>query len=295
MYERKVARAYRRGGLISCGAAIVGAIVGIAMLATILFLIRGGDIEPRSPRMALALATPAIFTVGILALAAFTVAWRGRRVDRAFEPWNLDGSQWGAGLRSWHGEIDGRQFDAWLHRGPTLELFLDAAAATRGVVHRGGPWIQALTRSLSSREPLRPAPLDLDGASIYAEDPEWMRKLLSRPEAESAIRELMTETSRTATAVFIGPDAVKYMRRFLPLSEMNPENLRQWTRQLAELAAAIDTIGPSADGTQPTRMEIWARKSRGNYANRMLLILGAVMVASMLALFLFGWWNIGTP
>ena len=128
---------------------------GIALVVTVLVLIRGGDVEPRSPRFTLALAMPIIFmAVPDGDRRRVVVAIRGRRLDRAFAPWRLRGRQAGAVMRSWHGEIDGRVFDAWFHRGPTLELYLACAPATRGAIHRGGVLIRALSRAVESRQPM---------------------------------------------------------------------------------------------------------------------------------------------
>ena len=113
MYEKKVGKAYLRGCLKSFVVGAIGAGFGIALVVTVLLLIRGGDIEPRSPRFALALAMPSIFLVAPLAVGVVWVMIRARRLDRAFEPWRLRGRQAGAVMRSWHGEIDGRVFNAW--------------------------------------------------------------------------------------------------------------------------------------------------------------------------------------
>ena len=293
VYEKKVGKAYLRGCLRSLVVMLVGGVLGTAMLVTVLVLIRGGDVEPRSARFTLALAMPIFFLAFLLAAGALVVALRGRRLDRAFAPWGLHGRQSGAAMRSWHGEFGGRAFNAWCHRGPTLELYLACAPATRGAIHRGGRLIRALSRAVESRRPMAPPPIDLAGVSCYADDEPWLRRLLARDDARAAVARLMRETPRAAAAVFFAPNAVRYMRRFQPLAELNAENLRRWVADLDALAGAVDAAGPSADALEPSRLEEWARTSRDRYLNRIFLGLGLLMLLMMTALFVFSWFFVG--
>ncbi len=293
MYEKKVGQAYLRGCLETVVVGAVGAVFGTALVVTVLLLIRGGAVEPRSPRFALALAMPLLFIAVPLAIGVVVVKIRAHRLDRAFAPWRLRGRQAGAVMRSWHGEIDGRTFNAWFHKGPTLELYLACTPATRGAVHRGGGLIRALSKAIGSREPMDPSPLDLEGTSVYADDPRWMRRLLDRDDARESIVELMRETRRSAAGVFVAPNAVRYLRKFLPLAELNADNLRRWVGELGSLAAAVDAVGPSTDRLEPSRLEEWARTSRDRYLNRIFLGLGIFLLLVMAALFVFGWLVIG--
>lgn len=293
MYETKVGKAYLRGCLTSLAVAAVGAVLGVGLLASVLLLIQGGAVEPRSPRFALALAMPAILIALMLAAAAAWVLLRAHRLDLAFAPWGLRGRQAGAVMRSWHGTIDGRTFDAWFHRGPTLELYLGCAPATRGVIHRGGPLIRAVERAVGSCERLAPSPLALEGVSVHADDPKWMRRLLARGEAREAVADLLRESPRTATALFVAPNAVRYMRRFMPLAELSADNMRRWVDRLGDVAAAVDAAGPSGDRREPDQLAEWARTSRDRYLNRILLGLALVLLVAMAALFAFGWFFVG--
>ena len=295
MYEKKVGRAYLRGCLKSLVVMAVGAVFGVALLATVLFVARGGDIEPRSPRLALALAMPFLFMAVPLAGAVVFVRLRAARLDRAFEPWRLRGRQAGAVMRSWHGEVGGRMLNAWFHRGPTLELYLACRPATRGILHRGGVLIRALSKAVDSRRPMASSPFEAAGVTIVADDEAWMRRLLDRPDARAAVTRLMGEASRVASAVSVSPNAVRYMRRFQPLSGITADNLRSWLADLETLAAAVDALGPSAAGLEPGRLEEWARTSRDRYLTPILLGLGVVFLLVMAALFVFGWLFIGQP
>ena len=293
VYEKKVGKAYLRGCLKMLAVGAAGAVVGVALVASTLFLIRGGDVQPRGPRFTLALALPLLMMAALLVVVVAVVRLRARRLDRAFAPWQLCARQAGAAMRSWHGEIGGRAFDAWFHRGPTLELYLACTPATRGVIHRGGALVRALSRAVASREPMEPRPVDLEGASVYADDPAWMERLLARPDVRAAVGALMAETRRTASGVFVAPDAVRYLRRFLPPAELDADNLRRWIAGLEALAAAVDGIGPSTDSLAATKAEVWARTSRDRYLNAILLALGLGLLLAMALLFVFGWLFVG--
>ncbi len=295
MYEKKVGRAYGRGCLLSCGVMVVGAVFGTLLVGTVLVIIRGGDVEPRSPRLALALLVPIVFMAVPWAIAAVVVLARSRRLDRAFAPWGVRGRQAGAVMRSWHGEIGGRSFDAWFHKGPTLELYLGCEPATRAVIRRAGRLASAFARAFEAREPISPPPLDLAGVSVVAEDEDWMRRLLSRSAAAAAVTALLEESPRAAALVFVAPDAVRYVRRFMPVSEVEPDNLRTWLADLERLAAAVDAVGPSPTAVRPTRLETWARTARDRFLNAVLLGLAAFFVFVLGALFLFAFLNVGTP
>ena len=293
VYEKKVGKAYLRGCLKTLVVAIVGAIFGTAMLLTVLWLIQGGRVEPRTPRFALALAVPMIFMALLMLPAVLWVRIRAARLDRAFEPWRLRGRQAGAVMRSWHGEIDGRAFNAWFHKGPTIELYLGCRPATRAVIHRGGALIRALSRAVESRQPMDPSPIDLSEVSVHADDEDWLRRLLRRPEGRDAVTALLEETPRAAAAISVAPNAVRYLCRYLPLSELDEDNMRRWVGELGALADAVDAVGPSADAREPGRLEEWARTSRDRYLNRILLGLGLFLLLALAALFVFGWFFAG--
>lgn len=295
MYERKVGRAYGRGCLLSCGAQLAGLVLGVLLVGSVLVLIDGGRVEPRSARFTLALLMPAVLIFAILAAAAVWVLLRSRRLDRAFEAFGWEGRQAGAVMRSWHGERHGREVDIWFHRGPTLEIYLGCAPATRGVIHKGGALIRSIGEALDKHPPLDPPPFELAESTFYSYDPKWMRRLFERASAENAVRSLMTDSDRSSSSVFFHPDAVRYMRRFLPVGEIREENVTHWLDDLERLASAVDSLGPSPDGLESGRLEGWARKRRGDFLNKVLLALGLVLFLAMAALFAFSWFFVGQP
>ncbi len=295
MYERKVGRAYGRGCLLSCGVQLVGLVLGTALVVTVLLLIDGGRVEPRGTRFTLALLMPLVFMALPLALGAAWVLRRARKLDRAFEQFGWRGRQAGAVMRSWHGDLDGREVNVWFHKGPTLEIYLACRPATRGVIHKGGPLIRAVGEALDKHAPLDPPPFELAEATFYAWDEGWMRRLFSRAAAENAVRSLLTDSARSASAVFFAPNAVRYLRRFMPLGEIRAEAVRRWLDQLENLASAVDLTGPSDAGLEPGRLEEWARSRRDKYLNRILAGVAIFGLLAFGALFVFSWLMVGQP
>ncbi len=277
---------------MTCATQIIGLVVGVVFVGGVLVLIDGGRVEPRSARFGLALLMPSLLILVTLGVAALWVMRRARRLDLAFAPLGLSGRQSGV-MRSWHGELDGREVDVWFHRGPTLEIYMSTTPATRGVIHTGGPLIRAIGEKLDRRAPLEPPPFDLERATFYCYDEGWMRRLLERAAAENAIRALMTDTHRSASSVFFGPTTVRYMRRFMPVGEVTADNVRGWLTEIETLADEVDRLGPSDDGLEPTKLEAWGRKRRGSYLNRIFAGLGIFLVLAMGALFVFGWFFVG--
>jgi hypothetical protein len=295
MYEQKVGRAYKRGCLATCLVQIVGGVLGILLVASVLWLIDGGSVAPRSPRFTLALALPILITVVPVVLGYFWIASRGRRLDRAFQQFDWRGRQFGPVLRAWQGVFEGREVQVWFSRGPMLEIYVDCAVGTRGVIHEGGALIRAVGKMLDSHEPLDPPPLEIEGVSFVAHDEGWMRRLFERSAAESAVRALTVDDARSSSVIHFGPKSIRFSRRFLELGDVRAGNVRGWLGESVRLARAVDEIGASSDALEPTRLETWARYRRGQYLNRFLIGTGVVFVLAQLALFVFGWLRIGQP
>lgn len=295
MYEKKVGHAYKRGCMRTCLVQIVGAVLGVLLVASVLWLIDGGRVAARSPKFTLALALPFLITVVLVVFGYFWIAARGRRLDRAFEQFDWRGRQFGPVLRTWQGIFQGREVQAWFSKGPMLEIYVECAVGTRGVIHEGGALIRAVGKMLDSREPLDPPPLEIEGVSFVAYDEAWMQRLFERSAAESAVRALTADDTRSSSVIHFGPKSIRFSRRFLAIDDVRAENVRAWLGELIRLARAIDEIGPSSDALEPTRLETWARYRRGRFLNKFLIGTATVFVLVQLALFTFGWLKIGQP
>jgi len=262
-YESKVGGAYRQGCRRSLMIVLVGGVLGVLMVATILWLLGGADARPGSWRVLVAPLVPLPFVAGLLLIGLLVVLRRGRRLDRAFEPWGIKGHQVGGVLRGWHGEVGGRSLDAWFSKGPMLEIYLGCATATRGSIRRVGERVQRVTRAVSKREPLTPSPEEARGCQVYADDPHWMREWLAQPDVEEALGRLLTETESVSPILDVAPDALHYRRRFLPIGEIDAPHLQEWVEALSRLARAAAEVGPSGDGAVVSSLEVWSRLRRG--------------------------------
>jgi len=290
-YEKTVGRALARGALRSCAVSIVGLVFGLGLVSTTLWVAGGRNASADSYRPLLAVAVPSVLISAMVALGMLFVAVRNRRINRAFADLEVKGHQVSCVTRGWHGTFAGRTLDAWFRKGPTLELYIGCAAATRGGIARTGELALKIARSLTSRRPLEPVPDEVPGCTVYADDPEWMRRLLAEPGVEEALARLLAETERVSPMLSVAPNAVHYMRRFGPLAELTRENLHSWLGDLERLAGAIDGIGPSRSAEQPSQVEEWARIRRGRrflpWFFGCLLVFMAVGQLSIILLFYF--------
>lgn len=262
-YEQKVDRARRRGCWRSVVITLAGGLIGIAMLATTLWVLGGRDARPGTLRIFLAPLVSMVFVALVLFAGFVFVYLRGRRLDRAFRTIGLEGHQVTGVLRGWHGSWRGRQVDAWFSKGPMFEIYLDCAAATRAAIHRPGRLLKRVAKAVSSREPIEPTPAEARDCTVYGDDPDWLRQWLAAPQVEASLHRLLEETERVSPMIRVTPNAVHYSRRFIPRTDLSAENLERWLGDLEVLAAAADELGPSATAAETTRMEQWARHGRG--------------------------------
>lgn len=283
----KAAKAYGRGCLRSVIAVPLGLLLGVGLVGSLLWLLKGAE-GTDDPRYDLAFlvagAVPGLLLIGVAGIAVGVANWRGRKLDPAFARWRLRGRQSGPVMRGWSGEVEGRGFDAWLSKGPQLQLYLDCEPATRGALLAASRLVEWLNLRVGQREPLAGLPSDLEGLAAYSDDPGWMRRLLDSGAVRDAVRELLHEDSRTSAILTIAPRSIVYTRRYLPLSEVRAETVEAWVGRLGELAREVDRLGPSSDGAEPTRAETWARKDRGRYLNGCLLALLASALLLLAAL-----------
>ncbi len=288
---QKIAGAYRRALGRSCLVFAIGLPTGVALVALTLWVAGGASASADSYRPLLALLVAPAFLAVLGAGAWWFVRSRGRRLDRLFEPFGMAGTQVGGVLRGWTGSWNDREVDAWFSKGPTFELFLGCHTATRGGVGRPGATGRRLAAAIFDREPLEPVPGEAEGLTVYAEDPEWMRSFLAAPDCKEALDELLTETDRVSPMLAVGPEALQYVRRFERLDRITDASVRGWLEALERLARCAETVGPSASGATPSRLETWARKERGrSWLPKFFgcLLVGTVLVfAGLFLLFYF--------
>lgn len=290
MSGKQIGKAYLRGCAISLGVSAVGAVLGTLLVAFAIYMAH--DARPEDELRIQAIV--GCFNLLLMGCLFGGVAWwirrRGKRLDRGFAAHDVEAAQVQPGLRGWKGLFRGRPFHAWVARGPRLELYLEVNVGTRGAIRRVGPTIRKVGKLLDSR--MRPAspPTSLSDCEVLSHDVEWIDRLLSRPGVARTAAELMAPSNRVLPGIRFDPDSIGYIRQFLPLSQITQERVDAWLEQLAALADAVDALGPSAQGLEPTRLERWARTSRRLPVHPVLIgvgcaifgILGFVVVALVL-------------
>ena len=214
-------------------------------------------------------------------IAVLVVIRRCRILDRAFAAWDLDATQAGVVIRGWAGEINGRTFNAWFSKGPTLELYLSADSHTRGgIVWKGG-----LARFAASIAKITPVDLDgaLVGRQIHGEDNAWMSGLVADDGVAQAIGRLTGDDGQSNRMLLVAPDAVCVRMRFLPMSAINADNLQQWVSDLEAVAQAVDARPDPAEKKTTTKLEQRLRTYRGK-----VWMLGCVAVVTVVVVVAIG-------
>ncbi|MFQ5526192.1 MAG: hypothetical protein ACE5GX_08005 [Thermoanaerobaculia bacterium] len=277
MSGKQIGRAYLRGCRQSLAIAVVGGILGVALVAFALYMAQYATPENEFVIMAI-VGVVQMALMGIMVLfALWWIRRRGKRLDRGFG--TAPGTQVMGNVRQWKGEVRGRRFNAWVARGPRLELYLESDVRTRAAIRRVGPAIQAFGRLLDSTIVPIESPGELADCEVLARDADWMRRLVRRPGIARTAAELMTPSERVVPGIRFGPASIGYVRQFLPLSEVTEVNIDAWLDQLSTLADGVDAMGPSRDGLQPSKLETWSRTSRRLPVNPIWIGLGCGMVA----------------
>jgi len=177
---------------------------------------------------------------------AIVIIWRQvSRLDAAFTPLGLTGSMYALRWRQYRGLVGGRELEAKVYRGPTVNLSVKAPLGTRmGIGTRTG-----MGSALSGffREHL----LELDDPAFAhlaasAHDQEWARGLLTS-EARPAILRLLTDVGPYEMRTLgIAPEALSLTVSGLPLKNLTAEVVQAWLDDLlAVLDAAEDLPAPT--------------------------------------------------
>jgi len=264
----KTARALGRGcaqrvalGAVAATAAL-GLFGGALVLGTLVPL--PSSAEPWRPVFEWALqvvAFLAIVAATFLASAAIAVR-RTQGWDDAFAEVGIAGNAFFSG-RAYHGSWGGRRVDAYVFRGITLDLYVEAPLHTRAAVANRNA-VTAIARALF--DPPR-VPCDapgFEGLEVHADDPAWAAHLLGDPVAVERIPRLVKDDLVHESRVLVlGPDAVALRMRYLRSADLTPAHVVAWIEGLAEVARRAEDIDPPADVVEETAFERRWRTERG--------------------------------
>jgi len=289
-----------RQALLSLVLITLGILVFSGLVFGVLWL-SGPDASPNTRGVLLGIAAFALFGLllaGVLAWGFAGIRSRARLLDAAFAPAGLSGRSYGLIGRQYHGLIRGRPVDAYLERGPTLEIYVASNLGTRMAVGTRDDLGLGLARTLN-QQPLEIADPNFRNLSASTKDETWTRDLLADPHArEILLRLAQAEGPYELRHVVIQPDAL-VLRLVRPLmSSLNPANLHGWTDDLLALARIAETLPPPRERLEPSRLERNSRTNRGAFLlpafGLIVAILAAVVACPLVVIGIVAYLN-STP
>lgn len=211
----------------------------------------------------------------------WTIWRRARQLDAVFGPLGLTGSMHMFTGRQYHGTVEGRQVEAYVYRGPMVELRVSTSLQTRlnavekAAVIRPVAWV-------FKYEPLALDDPDLQGLSITALDEDWARRLLSDRAARAILQRLAAGgAGALIQQVVLQPGAFSlhmYRSRGLFGYAIAPDQARQWLDDLLVLAHIAESLPAPQKTAELTSLERFAQSSRRSSTRRMLTITIALLV-----------------
>ncbi len=222
----------------------------LALLPTVVFptlnkIATGGNENTPLVVMSIVALVSMIGLIGTMLIVAIAVIKRrARSLDAIFKPLGLTGSTYLIYGRHYQGQLDGREVDVYISRGPTVELRLRTTVQTRlQVVPKGS--LPATVAGIFDKEPLRTIEPVLNAFSIYPIDPAWTLSLLSDPRAVDSIQALMTTGASWAVfrRVEVQPGEVLlylYRSRKVFVTSIELDAVQTWLNALQTLAQAAE-------------------------------------------------------
>lgn len=260
--------AYLRQMLLTLGVSAVIIPLACVCLGVPLYVAQNGNYDDTTTLLILAVPFAGfglLLIGGSLGFAAFVVMRRARQLDEAFTPLGLAGKMYLTNGRQYHGQVSGRQVDAYIYRGPTLDVYVGTPVKTRASIGAKDRVGQAIA-GWFKRQPFSINDPELDHLSLYALDEIWVRDLLSEPAAKAALLRLTTEaTGLELRQLHLQPEAFLLRLYHTHTKLITADNLRQWLADLQTLARAAESLPAPQQTVEATRLERNTRSNRGAF------------------------------
>ncbi|MBN1955149.1 MAG: hypothetical protein JW900_08885 [Anaerolineae bacterium] len=222
------------------------------------------------------------FSVTLL-IVVVTLVRRARQLDAAFAPLGLPGKLYLSNGRQYHGTVAGRRVDAYFHRGPILEVYVEAPFRTRVSIGTRDSLARSVGR-LVQRQPLAADNPDFAHLDVYALDERWAQDLLYQPQARAALLRLTASSgSRDIRQVIVAPESIAFYLRYARVDEVSPEHVQQWMDDLLALVRVAENLPAPTQTAEATRLERKGRTERSSFF--LPVLLGVLGLAGVLACF----------
>lgn len=175
----------------------------------------------------------------------FSQRRRAKRYDEILTPLGLSGRTYLLTGRQYHGTVQGRQVEAYFYRGPALDLRVTTSLQTRLSIANADTVSLSLARAFG-RTPLSLDDPGLNGLTVFTHDEEWTRSLLTNPEIQALLRQLiLNDSSFLMRQVHLEPGELRlylYRSRRLFRFSVTSEQIRQWLDALLSLARTAEGL-----------------------------------------------------
>ncbi len=263
--------------LLRLGAAVVLFVLlfGCMLVVTVVPLPNGVD---RELVAAVGLIVVVAGLVGVtLVGAAALIIWRARTLDAALAGVGLAGRMLSLNGRQYHGNVSGRQVDAYFGRGPTLDVYVGTRLLTRLTVGRRDRVGQALA-GLVNRTPLALDDVQLESLAIYPHDAAWTLQLLNDARVRDRLLRLTDDHAPGAgrfeiRQLVLQPEALLFRLHRVSTRGVTAEAVQSWLTDLAALLRLMEDAPPPTVTDQANAFERTFRSNRAGLTARTLIVL----------------------
>jgi hypothetical protein len=233
---------------------------------------------------------------GALLMGLFSVERRGRRLDDIFASMGLRGRRYLLTSRQFHGSVQEREVDAYISKGPLVEIYVTSDLKTRACVGiMGGKFIGALREA--TRHKMRELTLQAphwSGYQAYTLDEPWSKALSEHERAREIIQDLLSEGGpRSMRWVHFAPGAIVFRSHRVSGLLMDEANVGRWIRGLIELASIAEGLAEPSTVIEATSFESQARTNRDPIVRLVIALtwgcFGLLLLALVPMIWFFVW------
>ena len=262
---------------VGCLTALIGIptiVCGFAFLFAVVFpgmeeIVKNGNDEI-IPFILLAIAVGLIFTLlGIPVLVyILQIRSRAKYLDAIFKPLGLNGELYLIVGRHYWGEINGREVDVYIYRGPSMEIHISSQTNTRVLV-MPNKTIPVKVSGIFNKQPMQIENPGYTKYSLYPDDENWAKYLVQQSDTLSIFQSLIYGHADWEIFRHLEIQADRIML-YLHRSKKLFTNLNDfsaaaaWLESLQTLAALVEKLPAPAHTNQPVLSYSRAKRRNTN-------------------------------
>jgi hypothetical protein len=294
--ESKIAKSWVAGCARQLAIAIgvfVGGVILLIIFLTILQLAPLPQDLRNDPSRIVGIGFSVLVVIALVLVMVFgirSIMSRRRQVDVAFTPLGLTGQAYLSNGRQYHGTYQGRTVDAFLYRGPILDLYIGASTRTRLGISTRSAFGSMLSQATGQQTILVADPAFKD-LVVLAKDERWAHTLLSEAPARELIARLTADPGPLELRqVIVQPGALLYRLYHTRLAKVTPENVHTWVDELTQLANIAENLPLPTLVEEATPVEQALRSGAssgpGTRLTLVFLLGGLILATGLLFVFL---------